>query len=276
MQGFHVCLPEYEHSLCLLELCELITYSLQDLGYDATFAVYEFKPDRRNILVGAHLLPYDLMDRIPESTIVVNTEQIYDHDPYEWNGIIFAWVRKFPTWDYSPRNIAEFERRGIPGVKLLHIGHQPQLSRIPKAAEQDIDVLFYGSITDRRQAILDQMVARGLSVVALFGVYGAERDAYISRAKVVLNMHNHVSQIFEVVRVHYLLSNAVAVVSEVNAETSIPDFYRDSVAGVPFEMLATECERLVRDETARKAQEERGYAVISRYPQAEFTREVLP
>ena len=278
MPGFNVCLPEpegYQHSFCMLEFSELLAFSLQDLGHDALFSINDIYPDRRNIVIGCHLLPTDLIARMPESTIVVNTEQIYDEDRFGWNTNIFEWVRTFETWDYSPRNVAAFERLGIPGVKTLRVGHQPQLTRIPKAADQDIDVLFYGSVTDRRKEIFDQIRAKGLNLVTLFAVYGAERDEYIARAKVVLNLHNHASEIFEVVRAHYLLSNAVAVVSEVNASTSIPEMYRDAVAGVPYESLADECERLVGDPIARKAQEELAFNVISRYPQTEFTREVL-
>ena len=158
---------------------------------------------------------------------------------------------------------------------FARIGHQPQLTRIPKAADQDIDVLFYGSVTDRRQVIFDQIRARGLNLVTLFAVYGAERDAYISRSKLVLNLHNHDSEIFEIVRVHYLLSNGVAVVSEVNPTTSMPDEYRHAVAGAPYESIADECEYLVRDDIARMAQEERGYNIISSYPQTKFTRALL-
>lgn len=88
-------------------------------------------------------------------------------------------------------------------------------------------------------------------------------------------MHNHTSEIFEVVRAHYLLSNAVAVVSEVNTSTSIPAAYHDAVAGVPYESLAEECERLVADDTARNALQHRAISVISRYPQTDYTRQVL-
>lgn len=275
---FNVCLPEpegYGFSLCLLELCELLAYSLQDLGFDTTFGTNRIEADRRNVIVGCHLMHPDLMSQVPADSIVVNTEQIYDQDPFNWNQNVFAWVRNFETWDYSPQNIAAFGHHGIPGIKLLHLGHQPQLARIPKAPEQDIDVLFYGSITDRRVVIFDQIRERGLEMVNLFRVFGAERDEYISRSKLVLNVHNHASEIFEIVRVHYLLSNSVAVVSEVNPSTSMPDAYRDAVAGVPYEGIADECLRLVRDVDARKALEHRGFSVISQFPQTEFTKAVL-
>ena len=276
--AFNVCLPRpenYEHSFCLLELSELLTFSLQDLGYDATFRINDIDSGRRNIIVGCHLVDPALRPHIPESTIMINSEQIYDQDPFDWNKNIFEWAANFETWDYSPRNIAAFAQRGLPDVKLLKIGHQPQLTRIEKSPDPDIDVLFYGSITDRRQAVFDQIRERGLNLVTLFAVYGAERDEYIARSKVVLNLHNHAAEIFEVVRVHYLLSNAVAVVSEVNASTSVSDFYSDAVAGAPYESLAEECARLAGDDDARRAREQRGYRVISQHPQTEFTGELL-
>lgn len=273
-----MCLPEpdgYAFSRCLFEFAELVTFSLRDLGYDAILSVNDIHSDRRNVIVGCHLMAADLMTLVPPSTVVVNSEQIYDEDRFAWNDRIFSWARNFETWDYSPKNIAAFDRLGIPGVKLLQIGHQPQLTRITPAADQDIDVLFYGSITDRRLAVFQQIRDRGLKLTTLFKVFGAERDEYIARAKVVLNMHNHTSEIFEVVRAHYLLSNAVAVVSEVNTSTSIPAAYHDAVAGVPYESLAEECERLVADDTARNALQHRAISVISRYPQTDYTRQVL-
>jgi hypothetical protein len=137
-ERFNICLPRpegYQHSFCLLELSELLTFSLQDLDYEATFRINHIDPGARNIIVGCHLFPPSTTDQVPASTIVVNSEQIYDKDPFGWNGNIFAWVRKFETWDYSSRNVAAFGRLGLPGVKLLEIGHQPQLNRIPKVGQ---------------------------------------------------------------------------------------------------------------------------------------------
>jgi len=276
--GFNVCLPQppgYQHSFCLLELAELIVLTLRELGHETHFLLDEFEPTRRNIIVGCHLADPSWISRIPKSSIVVNTEQIYDQLHSAWKDNIFQWVKNFEAWDYSVRNISVFNESGIPNVKLLRIGHQAELTRIVPETAPDIDVLFYGSVTDRRAKIFDEIRNRGLNLVNLFGVYGAERDNYIARSKIVLNLHNHPTEIFEVVRVHYLLSNAVAVVSEINASTSGCDFYADAVAGVPYESLAAECERLVRDDSARAAQSRRGYEVISCYPQTEFLKTLI-
>lgn len=278
MPDYNVCLvspPGYQHSGCLRELAELLTFSLRDLGYSATLQTHCVDPDRRNIIIGCHLLDLQVAQHLRGDTVIVNTEQIYDQDPFDWKDTILGWAGRFETWDYSAANIDAFARIGVPGVKLLHLGHQPQLTRIVAAAEQDIDVLFYGSRTYRRRMIFEQLRARGLNVVTMLGVYGAERDSYTARAKLVLNLHNHPAQIFEVVRVHYLLSNAVAVVSEVNRGTSVPDYFRDAVAGVPYEGLVEECVRLVADGAARASLAWRGHEIIAAHPQTVYTRAVL-
>ena len=56
----------------------------------------------------------------------------------------------------------------------------------------------------------------------------------------------------------------------------MPDVYRDAIAGVPYESIPDECVRLVRDDVARKALEERAFNVISRFPQTAFTKALLP
>jgi hypothetical protein len=245
------------------------------LGYDAKLSINDIEQDSRKIIIGSHLLKCHSIEQMPSSTIIVNTERIHENQNPGWHPVIFKWVGRFETWDFKPRNIEVFESMGIAGVKLMGIGYQPQLSRIGKADEQDIDVLFYGSRSRRRNAVLQQMRQRGLRVVSLFGVYGAERDEYVARAKVVVSPHKADSEIFEVLRVNYLLSNAKAVVCEVDSLAPIPDNYRDGFVGVPYDSLADECERLARDPSDRATLEDRALATISRCPQTDFLRELL-
>jgi hypothetical protein len=85
----------------------------------------------------------------------------------------------------------------------------------------DIDVLFYGSLNDRRREVLQGIERAGLAagkrnlrVVHAYGAYGASRDALVSRAKIVLNLHFYEAKVFEVVRVSQLLANGRFVISE--------------------------------------------------------------
>ena len=59
-----------------------------------------------------------------------------------------------------------------------------------------------------------------------FNAYGGKRDALIARAKVVLNIHYYAAQVFEIVRVSYLLANSKAVVTEIGPDTDLDETER--------------------------------------------------
>lgn len=266
--------PNYVHSAAFNELAELIAHGLTDLGHRVIITVNEIRAGYRQILIGCHLLDAQQILDMPSDTIILNTEQVrgtFD----EWNATILEWIRHFEVWDYSPRNIEAMSGRTTKPVRLLRIGHHPALERIVSAQEQDIDILFYGSRNDRRQQILDQLTAAGVAVKSVFGVYGAERDALIARSKIVLNMHYFPTQIFEVVRVFYLLTNRKAVVSEVNADTAIDPVYCKGVAAASYVELADTCFRLLADDGERRALEARGFAAIASMPQAALLSELI-
>ncbi len=274
---YNICIVQpnqYIHSLAFMELGELLLYSLQDLGFQAEIQFNQINPDARNILIGCHLLDTNHITSIPKSTVILNTEQIYA-DSTDWSGPIFEWTKYFETWDYSERNILKFNELGIGLARHLKIGFQKELARIPKANAKDIDVLFYGSMNERRLAIINDLKASGLKVHTAFGIYGAERDKLISKAKIVLNHHFYQSQIFEIIRVFYLLTNSIAVVGEVNPNSSIDPIYLDGIFASPYENLTSACIQLIQDGALRKQLENKAYETINQYPQKRFTAELL-
>jgi hypothetical protein len=277
MKKINICIikpKDYIHSYAFWELAELIYFSLIEIGFESRIVFNNVEPDIKNILIGCHLLDPKLIEKIPKSTIILNTEQIYS-DNTEWNENIFAWVTRFEVWDYSIRNIEKLKQIGVNRVKLFKIGYQKELARLDMTQKKDVDVLFYGAANDRRKKIIKNLLDTGLNVKALFGVYGKERDAWIERSKLVLNFHFYDSQIFEIVRVFYLLTNSVAVVGEVNESTSIDDMCKEGVHAVKYDDLVNGCIELVNNDSLRKRLEIRALNSIYRYPQKEFTQEML-
>lgn len=277
MTAFNVCLlqpPGHVHSEALAELGELITLGLGDLGYEATFTRNRINNWGRNILLGCHLADPASARDLPAGTIAINSEQLAGVPPAVTAAVV-GWGRAVELWDYSERNIALLtEQHGV-RPRHLRIGHHPALNRIPRAAEQDIDVYFYGSINDRRRRLLTAVQAAGLRLVTSFGTYGAERDALIARAKLVLNMHHYDDQIFEIVRVSYLMNNAKAVVAEVNAGTAADPVYLPGVCAVPAAGVVDACRRLVDDAAARATLEEQALATLAKLPQGELLAPLL-
>jgi hypothetical protein len=264
----------YIHSGAFKEVAELLAGGLDDLGHRAQVTVNRINPGSRPILIGCHLLDPAKAAEMPADTIVLNTEQV-EGTYQNWNSNIIDWVTRFETWDYSARNIEALAGCTEMPVRLLRLGYHPALARIPHTERQDIDVLFYGSLNDRRRDVIGRLRAMGINVKALFGVYGAERDKLIARSKIILNMHFYHTQIFEIVRVFYLLTNRKAVVAECNGPGAIGEEYRAGVDAVPFEELANACSRLLADDDGRTELEEAGFATISRLPQAELIAPLL-
>lgn len=277
MKKINICLikpDNYIHSYAFLELAELIYFSLKDLGFEVRLVFNQINPDVKNILIGCHLLDPKFIGQVPKSTIIFNTEQIYN-DPTDWNKNIFVWATNFEVWDYSIRNIEKLKEMRVNRAKHFKIGFQRELVRLDKLKKKDVDVLFYGSINERRKNILEKLIAKGLMVKTLFGVYGKERDGWIERSKLVLNHHFYNSRGFEIVRVFYLLTNSVAVVSEVNESISIDTMYRQGIYAVNYDDLVAGCVELIEHDPVRQRIQVEALNSISKYPQKLFTQEVL-
>jgi len=273
---FNICIiqpKDYVHSMAFWELAELLLYSLHELNHQAAIQFNKIDTDCKNILIGFHLLDIKFASQLPKNSVLINAEQFLGGTP--WNENILQWIRSFEVWDYSTQNIEFFKAQGIENIKYLELGYQSELSRIKVKAVQDIDVLFYGSINDRRVKVLDALKSSGLNVHASFGIYGKDRDDLIARSKLVLNLHYYESEIFEVVRVFYLLSNSIPVVGEINPSTVVSDIYKNAVLGVPYQELANACIGLVKDDQERELQGRRGLEIIKQFPQKLFTLNLI-
>jgi len=267
--------PEnYIHSHAFIELAELIYFSLAELGVKSNIEFNKIYTETKNIIIGCHLLDPNLIEQIPKSTIIVNTEQIYK-DKTDWNKNIYTWVRDFEVWDYSEKNIQKLCQIGVNTAKLLKIGYQKELARLDNFKNKDIDILFYGTVNERRKEVLNKLIHKGLNVKKLFGVYGKERDKLIERSKVVINLHAYESQIFEIVRVFYLLTNSVAVVGEVNETTEINNMFLEGIYAANYDGLVDACIELVKSDELRKKVANNAFESISKFPQKEYTQKIL-
>ena len=266
----------YAHAAAFAEVVETVVYGLRALDVAATYAVNRLvAPGPPAVVLGANLLTSEEAPLLPPGTVVYNLEQIGQSSSW-CSPLYLELLQRHEVWDYSARNIASLSALSIcPAAKHVPIGYVPELTRIKPAATQDIDVLFYGSMNERRAFVIEALRQVGLQVHTAFGVYGALRDALISRAKVVLNLHYYDTSIFEVVRVSYLLANRKAVVAECHPGTEIDADMCDAVRLAPYGELVDACMDLVRDQAAREAQAEQGFARMTARDEAAYLRAAL-
>lgn len=242
MKSCNVCIirPEgYLWSSVFQEMAELIAFSIEDNGYQVKISENFLDTSALNIMIGCHLADISLIPQIPKNTIIFNTEQI-GQGPQIWNERVIKFVDKFESWDYSLENIIKLKSLGIKQPKLFQFGYHPKLERLSNS-QKEIDVLFYGSITPSRLNVLNAIEASGLKLKKIFGLFGAERDYYIERSKIILNLHQHDSKIFEIVRVHYLMNNSKVVVTQCDHDSKIDANYQDGVILSSHENIPNAC-----------------------------------
>lgn len=245
------------------DVMESLQEGLLELGHSVPIHVNQLAPGSTPILFGAHHLDAESVTRLPADTIIYNLEQLAAGYPWFIPSYLEL-LRRYSVWDFSPRNIAFLRDSGIaPDARLVPIGYSPCLTRIAAAA-QDVDVLFFGVQSPRRLKVLAALGEAGLKVVALNNVWGRERDSWISRAKIVLNMHNQDDGEFEVVRVLYLLANRKAVVCEVANPDQVPLDLRQSVIPSNIADIVAACLAAVRHEGLRNVVAAAGFHAVTR------------
>ena len=260
----------YIHDSAFDPVVSVLMATLHSRATNVQTVVNKFNPEGLNIVVGAHLLqdPKMLLDE--HNTVVYNFEQ-FDTKSDWFSSDYVSLLKSKPYWDYSTANIAAM-KKAYPEAQATHVpfAYAPVLDYsyvrrdVFRVKRKDIDVLFFGSMNDRRAKIIGELTSMGLNVQAVFGVYGPELSVLIHRSKLVLNMHYYDSSVFEAVRVIPLLASRVAVVSEKSVDDD--DYkYLNQTSGIlvtDYDKLAFVCKQLVENADDRECLSDTGYANV--------------
>jgi hypothetical protein len=267
--------PQDQGYKCFFEFAEGVAYSLRQLGHEVEFSAgvspyQSTKPRGRVILFNGHCLP---PVPLAEDTIIYNAEQVQVD---AWQASNYAGLmRRHIVWDYSLENMARLAKLGVPRAVHCPVGHYPGLANIPPVQE-DLDVLFVGWMNDRRMQVLNEITRTGAKVRALNNVYGNERNAWIARAKIILNVHFYEKPVFEIFRVSHLLANKKCVVSEGSGQDGeLEAFAEQATALVPYDKIPDAVVMLLKDDAKRREQAERGHALFTQLDQVEIVRRAL-
>jgi hypothetical protein len=158
-------------------------------------------PKGRTVVMNAHNFA------APPGTVVFNMEN------YETLRAPSRWARH-EVWDFSARNVARYP--ASMNVKYVPLGYHPTMKRFDRkpAAARDIDVIFFGSRHPRRTRIFEALRARNLRVVHGIVAHGAERDRYLARSKLALNLQYYERGVYPTPRAMHLVANGVPMISE--------------------------------------------------------------
>ena len=132
------------------------------------------------------------------------------------------------VWDYDLENIEILKKHGI-NAKYKPPRYAESLKTVKNVENPDIDVLFYGSLTERRSKFLstflmnsiipheDEQIWLNANFVFVNNCFGAKLDEYIARSKIVLNLNPYDGECRQQqTRIFYNLINNKCVLSEQN------------------------------------------------------------
>lgn len=229
----------YVHSQGFLDQARFARYQFRKLGADVTIGKNRLREDSVNIIFGAHL-GFEPSLKKRYACVFFNLEQLGEggasvsHD-------YMTLLRSSAVIDYDERNLAAYGCK--PGdVPLVSFQYAPYLATSPvlPISDRPIDLLFFGSINERRKAIFSRIEACGWSVSTFdHPLYGEERDEYIRQAKAVFNCHFYESSRFEQARAFHTLSLGTPVISERTERTTPPQAFEDAVTWVSDASLET-------------------------------------
>lgn len=266
-QSWHIVVvhpPNYPWSSGFFPVVDALLYGLRTLGNEVTWAENNFSSEATNIILGAHLLAEDswpILDQVP--SVIYNLEPLPDHLSY-WPQYAAILGQRL-VWDYTAENLPWHAQRG---VRAIHVplGHVPIWERVKRSGIPDIDVLFVGSRTPRRDAILQALMDRGLRTGVVTNAYGSDLDPVIARARVVLNCHQYRADAPpEWPRLLYLWANRCAVVSE-GDRTQLDSVWRDAAWWAPYDSLVDACVAMVASPTSQSRLQMDGYAAVRQRP----------
>ncbi|MDP9044623.1 MAG: class I SAM-dependent methyltransferase [Pseudomonadota bacterium] len=229
----HLCVVQpagYLHSLGFLDQARYFRHQFRRMGAQVSLAKNRLRHDAVNFVFGAHL-GFDPTQRDRYSCIFVNLEQL-GRGGAALPGAYVQLLGSSAVVEYDADNIAAYTVHAdeVPVFPLLHAPYLRPAQTLP-LEERPIDLLFIGSMNERRAALIRRIESTGHTVSLLdTPLYGPERDQIILQSKAVLNMHFYESSRFEQARVSHCLSLHTPVVSERDATTRPHPAFEDSVA----------------------------------------------
>ncbi len=229
----------YVHSLAFLDPARYVRWQLRRFGVDVTIAKNRLREDAVNLVFGAHL-GFSPECRERHACVFVNLEQLTQGGAKVADEYLRL-LKSSGVIDYDMANVGVYgaDAADVPVIPFRHAPYlEPQEGQFMPLDQRPIDLLFFGSMNERRHRFIERVNACGVNVTVLDKVlYADERDAYIRQAKAVLNVHFYESATFEQVRAFHCLSLGTPVVSERCPHTRVDDVFDEVVTWVADEAL---------------------------------------
>ncbi|MFQ5677421.1 MAG: hypothetical protein ACE5G1_16150, partial [bacterium] len=273
MQKFNIVIAssakekERLHSQCFFEIALVLKYGLEELGYEV-WSTDGLRRDCTNIILGYHLLDGKVLPK-GYDCIIYQLEELHAQGSLPFRILDTLSSPDVIVWDFSQQNIEFLANLGINAIHKP-IGFHPQMYRINHSPEKNVDVLFYGSKNERRLRLL-RALDKTCNLKMLFGAYGAVRDQWIARSKIVVSIYYYETKFYDDVRMSYLLNNKVFTIVEDTPHRQHEDF----VIYTDYDNIVDTCQYYIEKPALRTEITEKAFQRFAEYPESEFLKMAL-
>lgn len=194
---------DYLHSLNRILDCSFILYNKKNIN-----SLLKQTINSKGILFFIQYLhPYINKSLLKNKKyFVINTEQYTNIQNNNFNGNDFL-------VDYSRENI-KYAQKYLPFREYFFFPYVRNDKEVHNY-EKIYDICIVGHMNDRRIKIINQLHKIGINVTVIDDKFGKERDEYLMKHKILLNLHNGKNyQIYESMRCDRCLFNKMIIISE--------------------------------------------------------------
>ena len=265
------------------DIVETFRLAAEKLGYPTNYVDACFQPGAINILFFFWDVPWSTIAPYHPDCIVVNFEPMVP-GTHAWVDNYHGVLKHCYLWEYSQSNFQRNRELRLNVADYVPLAWEEGAAAVVPIedvlpdAEQDIDVAFFGTMTQRRADVIDRLIRLGLRVELTNGQSWSieQRDGYLRRAKLVLNFHNwDDSRVVEIGRLSILFRQRKAVVCELYPDSEIAPELRDAVAGTTYDAIVDTVLALLADAPRRAALERAGIALLRQRTQTALVAPAL-
>jgi len=176
---------------------------------------FGYEEDKINLLFGVHEVCKEFYPYLPKNILIFNTEQLDYYNEWTTKNYISV-LKNYPVIDYCKYNQEWIKDNLKINTKLFKFD-KPLNKYSTDKSIRDIDILFYGTYTERRKEIYEDLknyFGDKLNIVFRFELWGDEKTELINRSKIILNLIRYDTKLFQIVRVFPLLYTDRIIISE--------------------------------------------------------------
>lgn len=228
------------------EVAVCLRDAIRAAGYESEHVQNVVDPAAFSIVLGANpanAAEFKHLD--PARCAIFNFEQLASSSAFaspEYRRWLAGWL----VLDYHDGNIAVLRRENGSSQQAFELPLLPSPSlQTPGTEPKTVDVLFFGTASERRTRVLRELEGMGLKVEAVAGAYGPELAPAIRRARIVLHVHFYESGLFPVARILQPVMMGLPIVCESSSFSEHNDWSHSGIVFADYGHLAETCRDLL-------------------------------